>query len=678
MIVSITKKLFLLFVLSISFISVAQAQNAKQPRINKFTPNAGPPGQEVKIAGVNFGNNSKVVEVRLGGVPMEIVKVKNNEIRAKVTGQNRTGVIQLAVSGVRSDPTSETFEVYPPVKATKMDPMTVSPGGEVKIYGSGFSSNPSDHILTIGNHKTVASRMEGSVAVFVVPSKVSPGPNAVVFEVKRRGIINIPVPLTISDGAAITSFAPMQGEPGTVVTIYGKGFGSSSSDVRVTVGGQYAQVNSVSPTAIVITVPAISSPSPITVQTKRGGTLVSSQSFAVSVQVVISTFAPMAGQPNQQVRLYGQGFDPNPRRNRVTLGNKMVQVLEAAPNTLVVKIPANASSDTFRITVEGGGSAESATAFQVAEPLVVTGFSPDNGSTGAFVKVTGKGFTTSGMRAFIGQTPVGLRVLSPTQALIGVPSKAKDGPIVMMSPAGVKASSKTSFRIIADVSVNKFYPLSGRPGTKVTLYGDQFEVGKTKIYLGKAELKLEPGMNSTMMVATVPNEAESGPFRVAVAGRREVRSVGAFKVLPPVETFTPKPTEPKPSTLDIKPDDKPVIEKLMSETPTEAIPKKAETGKAPTIDELLGFESDGTDTTGIVSFDPGEGPVGETVMINGSGFGDDPKKVTAWIGDKKATVVGCVPDMIMIEVPSGAVTGKIKIKVGAKEPMVSKTNFVVQ
>lgn len=653
------------------------AQAAKQPSIKSFSPEYGPPGQEIKIKGINFGNNSELVEVRLGGIPLEVTAVKNAEIRVRVTPNSRTGVLQLAVSGVRSNPTSKFFEVLPPLKATKMDPMTVSAGGEVRIFGTGFSSNPADHKLVIGRVPVVASRIEGNAVVFSIPAKVAPGANAVRLEVKKRGVINIPVPLTIAEGATVTGFAPNQGTPGTVITIYGTGFGNSPSGVRVKMGGLYAQVSSVSPTAITAAVPAISQPTPITVQTKSGETAVSVQSFAVAVPIVITNFAPTAGQPNQLVRLYGQGFESNARKNKVTIGGKSAQITEAAPNTIVVKIPQSASSGTFVVTVDGRGSAESQGIFQIAEPLFITSFSPESGSVGAYIRVTGKGFSTTGMRAFIGNTPVGLRVYSATQALIGVPPGAVDGPIMMLSPAGVRAASKTYFKLVADISVNKFYPLSGRPGTKVTIYGDEFGIGKTKVYLGKAELKLDPGMSKTMMVVTIPDAVESGPLRVVVTGKKEVRSVGAFKVLPPLDTYTPKQETKVDNSLTVKADDKPVIEKLMNETPPAAAVAKQETGKAPTIDELLGFESDG-ETLQFTAMDPTEGGVGETIMINGSGFGDDPKKVSAWIGEQKADVVGCVPDMIMIEVPAGATTGKVKIKVGGKSPLTSKTNFTVK
>ena len=677
MICSLMKNLSVAFVMScIAF--TAQAQSGKPPTIKSFSPEAGPPGQEIRIKGANFGKNSADVEVRLGGVPVQVTAVRPNEIRVKVTPNNRSGVFQLAVSGVRSKPSSSVFEVYPPLKATKMDPMTVAPGGEVRIYGSGFSSDPADHRLFIGRASVAASRIEGNAAVFNVPAKATPGPNTVRLEVKKRGVIHIPIALNIAANLSITNITPTEGAPGSRLTINGQGFGNSPSQVRVMLGGAYAQIHSVTPNAITVSVPAVTVPSTVTVQTKKSGSAVSAQTFSPEVPVVITGFAPTAGQPNQQVRLYGQGFSANPRNNKVTFSGKKAAVTEAAPNTLVVKIPKGVSSDTFKVDVNGGGSAESKGIFQIAEPIAISSFSPDNGGVGAFIRIKGQGFSSKGMRAFVGQKPAGMRVFSETQAMIGIPAGAVDGPIMLISPTGARAVSKKYLKIIPDISVNKFYPLSGRPGTKVTIYGDQFSAGKTSVFLGKTQLKIDPGMNNTMMVVTIPDTADSGPFRVAVQGRREVRSVGAFKVIPPLETYKPASDKPKEtSVLEVKPDDKPVIEKLMNETPPPAAAQKEKNGKAPSIDELLGFESDG-EKLQISTIDPPEGAAGDTVMINGSGFGDNPDKVTAWVGEKKASVVGCVPDMIMVEVPEGATSGKIKIKIAGKPVLSSKADFTVK
>ena len=80
----------------------------------------------------------------------------------------------------------------------------------------------------------------------------------------------------------------------------------------------------------------------------------------------------------------------------------------------------------------------------------------------------------------------------------------------------------------------------------------------------------------------------------------------------------------------------------------------------------------------ITSFEPGEGPVGELIMIEGSGFGEDMDTVKAWIGNVPAPVLGVLDDMIQIEVPMGVRRGAIKIKVGANPITKSAKLFVVK
>ena len=657
---------------------------AVQPKITKFTPTSGRPGDTVTIRGMNFGNDAGAVEVRIGAEPCKILSVNDRTITVEITPATQSGAVQLAVNNIKSDPSKGAFTVKAQLKATKMDPLTVSPGGEVRIFGTGFGDKTADHVLTVGNLKIKATEVTTAYAAFKIPTNVSGGKNKVSLNVKNVGVINIPVPLTVIQPATITEFTPTSGSDGTTVTINGSNFGDAPNNVRVYLGRQYAQVLSVTPSAIVATIPNGAASSRITVQTRYNGTAVSKQTFTVATPLTATGFAPMSGKPDQQVRIYGQGFSSNPKHNRVTMGNVNVPVLQAAPNNLLVKIPGGASSGPFSISVKGGGSTQTPGVFQIVQAppppppqaaMSISSITPTSGSVGTYVRITGQGFPTTGVRAYVGQTPAGIRVYSPTQAMIAIPNQAIGGPITLMTPTGARAISKENFQMVSDVSVNKFYPQSGRPGTTVTLYGNEFAPGKTQVYLGSQQLKVQPGSNATMLQVAIPENAESGPFRVLVAGRKEVRSVGAFKVLPPVTTFTAK-DEPKAETvLASKPDDTPVIEKLMKEEPKEAVPAKKETPeKAPTMDELLGFESDG-ETMALNSFEPETAAAGDTITINGSGFGDTVDKVKAWVGTKPAKVIGCVPDMIMIEVPKGADKGKIKLRIAGKPPLTSKKEF---
>ncbi len=89
------------------------------------------------------------------------------------------------------------------------------------------------------------------------------------------------------------------------------------------------------------------------------------------------------------------------------------------------------------------------------------------------------------------------------------------------------------------------------------------------------------------------------------------------------------------------------------------------------MDDMLGIPASAKETK-IESVDPAECIVGDFVMIMGKGFGEEPGEVKVWVGRVPATVTDVVPDMIMIEAPSGVRRGAIKVKIG-DDPMVKSS-----
>jgi hypothetical protein len=662
----------------------------KQPKISSFAPEEGVAGETVTIKGTNFGKDPASVQVHMGKVRCQVVSVKDRALQVRIPKKAPGASFQVAVNEVKSAPSTKKFTIRQGLKPSNMAPTSVSPGGEVKIFGTGFKKRASDHTLKIGRVSTKAVKIDGGALVFRVPKNVAPGPNQVQLTVRKGGTISIPVPLVIKESASVTSFSPTSGGPNTRLTVYGTGFGTSPKDVRVFFGRAQARVESVKPNAITAIVPKGVTSSRLTVQTRTNGTAYSDKQFKVQSSVKISGFAPTSGRPSQQVRLYGQGFDPKPARNRVTMGNKNVRVLQASPTSILVQIPKNATTGTFTVKTGGGGAGESATPFTVVAPappppkpkvakFAITDFKPKKGTPGTYVTITGSGFTTTGMRAYVGRAPAGMRVYSANQAMIAVPNNAVTASIILMSAKGQSAQSRAKFQVESQVSITKFYPLTGRPGTKVTIYGVDFKPNRTQVYLGNRQLRVEPGMTPQMMAVIIPPGAQSGPFTVQVPGKPKARSVSAFRVAAAAKLVPKRKEEPKAeSVLAKKPGEKSAVEQLMEEKPKEPPASKASKGgqPPPSIDALLGFESDG-ETIQITSLDPTSGAVGDTIMINGSGFGDKPDGVSAWLGSKKAKVVGVVPDMVMIEVPAGAKSGKVKLKIAGKPSLTSKQDFKV-
>jgi hypothetical protein len=82
------------------------------------------------------------------------------------------------------------------------------------------------------------------------------------------------------------------------------------------------------------------------------------------------------------------------------------------------------------------------------------------------------------------------------------------------------------------------------------------------------------------------------------------------------------------------------------------------------MDDMLGVS--GGEQPKITRIDPLEAAVGDLIMIEGTGFGENMAAVKAWIGNVPANVVGVLPEMVQIEVPVGVRRGAVKLKVGDK------------
>ena len=97
---------------------------------------------------------------------------------------------------------------------------------------------------------------------------------------------------TLPAGAlSIFNFTPQQGGPGTSVTILGQGFNSAPALNVVKFNGSVAQILSASPTALVVTVPAVATSGPVTV-TVNGQTVASSSNFTFLPIPDITTVSP--------------------------------------------------------------------------------------------------------------------------------------------------------------------------------------------------------------------------------------------------------------------------------------------------------------------------------------------------------------------------------------------------
>jgi hypothetical protein len=370
----------------------------------------------------------------------------------------------------------------------------------------------------------------------------------------------------------------------------------------------------------------------------------------------------------------------------VTLNGVPLTVIEASPTRLKVKLAKGITAGAFRVEVPGRGFSETIQRFSVVQQLRVKSFEPANGVPGTYVVIKGLGFENAGLRGYIGQTPIGVRVDSPTQVTIAVPQNADTDKFVFTAPGAGQAESDAKFKVLTPLLITGFQPAYGPEGTKVSVYGTGFDLrpNKTKVTYNRVALNVENGSNETMLIVTVPKGSEDSAFKVKVRDRGEVESENLFSIVRPqpvpVSVPTPAPVPvPTPTPTPIPtPAPTPAVDSdpygwgpapTPTPTPTPApTPTPTPVPTPPTgpgnMDDMLGVSTG--EQPKITHIDPLEAAVGDHIMIEGSGFGEDMAAVKAWIGNAPANVVGVLPEMIQIEVPVGVRRGAVKIKVSDK------------
>jgi len=194
---------------------------------------------------------------------------------------------------------------------------------------------------------------------------------------------------------AIDDFAPQSGGAGTVVTINGRGFGSTPGSVMF--NGQAAEkIGSWNDTQITATVSAATTGSgPVSIKTAAGAS-VSFGVFTVGTPtttgVFISGFTPQSGTVGTSVTINGGNFDATPANDTVTFNGVAATVTSASPGQLVATVPTGATNGPISVQVGGATAWSPGRFFVVTGPISVSGVvrsSAGLGISGVKVEVVG-------------------------------------------------------------------------------------------------------------------------------------------------------------------------------------------------------------------------------------------------------------------------------------------------
>ena len=183
------------------------------------------------------------------------------------------------------------------------------------------------------------------------------------------------------------------------------------------------------------------------------GNLLNVARYASSTVSIID-FQPTAGPIGTVVTLQGTGFSATPGNNAVTFNGVAATVTSSTANSIVVPVPASATTGTIGVTT-AAGSATSSASFTVTATSgapTITSFSPNVGLPGDTTTINGTNFdpvATNDKVVFYGVSgsrPKAL-VSAATTTTVGavVPPNAWSGPVTLTTPGGTTVSTADFF-----------------------------------------------------------------------------------------------------------------------------------------------------------------------------------------------------------------------------------------
>lgn len=489
------------------------------PQITSINPASGPAGSVFAVGGQNLSGTSQVL---VNGVPAVFSLTSNTQIQVTVPSGSSTGLVK--VKNCRDSAVSaSSYIVIPPPSISGFSPGSGTAGTVVFISGSNFLNTTQ---VFFNDVPAVFSLLSSSQIQATFPAGGSTGKIKIITPggtgISSTDFVLIPPPL-------VSSFSPSSGPAGTLVWITGSNFSGATG---VSFGNIPAAFTVVSSVSISATVPAGAQTGKIQV-TGPGGTGQSGTDFTYIPGPFISSFSPASGFAGQTLVLSGGNFTG---ASSVTFNGTAAAFSVINSGTIQATIPAGGSSGKIAV-VGPGGSAESTSSFSYLPAPAITSFTPSEAIPGTGVSVSGSGFTGTTSVTLNG-TPASFTISSAGTLNFNVPAGSSTGKIQVTNPAGT-ALSAGDFVVVTTPVITLFTPLSGVPGSTVTITGSGF-YGINGVSINNTAASFSV-VSPSAITLTVPPGSVSGKIRVSNAAGTGI-SAGDFTVinLPVLSGFSPQ------------------------------------------------------------------------------------------------------------------------------------------
>ena len=485
------------------------------PELTRFAPAWGGVGVRVQLFGANFRIGDVV---QLAGKPLRVHEAGEEHLIVEIPAGVTSGPFEIVRGGQVAAATKRPFEVvYPPTLAG-FTPAAGPIGQVVTLSGTGFA--PEARVV----FGAQALRIVGRVGDTQLQVAIPPGASTQPFAVETRGgRATSALTFQVNVYSTVTGIAPLDGPPGTRITVRGRDFGS---DVFY-IGAVSLAVIERGADFYVLQIPANAATGLVEWES-HGVRKATRFRFDVLQPPAITSFAPGFGPAGTQVTITGANLGP---KTAAFFGSLPCTVVRRSPpGQLTIAIPPAASGTDFLWVEAAGARVKSSQAFQVVAPPVIGSFSPAAALAGTEITVSGANFTDAST-VRIGSTPAPIvRRQLPDKLVVTLPAGVVGAAHLWVDDRGQQARSATELVVIAPPSLAGFAPLVGLPGTQVTLSGTSIGPG-TKVFLGTLECKaLRHAVGQIVIV--IPTGAAVGKHLLIVeALGLRAQSAQPFEVL---------------------------------------------------------------------------------------------------------------------------------------------------
>ncbi len=323
-----------------------------------------------------------------------------------------------------------------------------------------------------------------------------------------------------SANPVVNDFKPTFGGVGAVIRIRG----TSLSDATAVLFGGVASddVTVISDRTIDVVVPSGAKTGRIGV--RHGDTYESVALFTVKPTPVLAEVKPGSGGVKTTVTLTGEHFDVV---KSITFNTQTARTFEVrSPTEIVVTVPAGAQTGRISVTTDGG-TAVSASAFNIVETPKISQVSPGEAGVGGVVIIKGEHLSAASGVSFGGAPAKSFTVKSATEIEAIVPDGAETGSLSVSTAGGT--ATRPRFKIAEVPVILELRLPYGGVGSVVAITGSNL-LRATSVTFNGVPALIVSNTTSHQIRVVVPVGATTGFVTVVTPGGTGV-SAKRFAVL---------------------------------------------------------------------------------------------------------------------------------------------------